>query len=61
VPHKPIVPTSVPRKVPEAPENKRGWIRKHLGDEVPVICCRSSEKSLHMQAGDILIDVWEKY
>lgn len=61
LPHKPIVMTGTPPKVAEAAENKRSWVRKHLGPDVPVICCRSSEKSLHMQAGDILVDDWEKY
>lgn len=60
-PHRPIVLTGVPLDVPEAPENKRAWVRKHLGREVKVICCRSREKSRYAKAGDILIDDWEKY
>jgi hypothetical protein len=60
-PHRPTVLTGTPPKVEEAAENKRAWVRQHLGPGVPVICCRSSEKSLHMRPGDILVDDWEKY
>lgn len=58
---KPIVLTGVPLSVEEAPANKRGWVKHHLGENVEVRCCRSSEKSLHAAPGDILIDDWEKY
>lgn len=57
----PIVLTGVPYSVAEAPDNKRAWVRKHLGGDVEVRCCRSSEKCLHAAPGDILIDDWEKY
>lgn len=60
-PLNPIVLTGVPRLVPEAPDNKRSWVVRHIGDQVPVICCRSREKSLHAAPGDLLIDDWEKY
>jgi hypothetical protein len=60
-PHKPIVLTSIPSSVEEARANKHDWVRKHLGDKQPVICCRSSEKCLHARPGDILIDDWEKH
>ena len=59
--HNPIVLTGVPRSVAEAPDNKRAWIRKNVGGEVEVRCCRSREKCLHARPGDILIDDWEKY
>src|SRR4051812_19537227 len=59
--HRPIVLTGVPSSVEEAPDNKRAWVRKHLGDSVEVRCCRSSEKCLHAGQGDVLIDDWEKY
>lgn len=59
--YKPIVLTGVPRSVEEAPENKRAWVRRHLGSHVEVRCCRSREKCQHAQPGDILIDDWEKY
>ena len=60
-PHRPIVLTGVPWSVEEAPENKRAWARKNLGLHVEVRCCRSKEKCLHAQPGDVLIDDWEKY
>lgn len=59
--YQPIVLTGVPAAVEEAPANKRAWVRKHLGNEVELICCRSRDKSLYAAAGDILIDDWEKY
>jgi hypothetical protein len=60
-PHHPIVLTGVPYSVPEAPEQKRAWVHRHLGADVEVRCCRSAEKCRHAQLGDILIDDWEKY
>lgn len=59
--HNPIVLTGVPSSVVEAPENKRSWVRKNLGDHVEVRCCRSKEKFKHASPGDVLIDDWEKY
>ena len=59
--YRPIILTGVPSSVAEAADNKRAWVRKHIGSHVEVRCCRSSEKSLHAQVGDILIDDWEKY
>lgn len=58
---KPIILTGVPSSVAEAPDNKRAWVRKHLGDDVVVKCCPSKDKSLFAAPGDILIDDWEKY
>jgi hypothetical protein len=60
-PLQPIVLTGVPSEVGAAADNKRGWVRRHLGAHVEVRCCRSREKCLHAQAGDILVDDWEKY
>lgn len=58
----PIVLTGVPRSVPEAYDNKRAWVDRHLGRAVEMIGCPSKDKSLHMKApGDILVDDWEKY
>lgn len=59
--HNPIILTGVPKSVPEAPRNKRAWVRKNIGDDVEVRCCLSKEKCLHAKPGDILIDDWEKY
>lgn len=60
-PLQPTVLTGIPESVPDAAANKVGWVRKHLGPSVPVICCRSRNKSLHAEPGDVLIDDWEKY
>ena len=61
--YRPIVLTGIPSaaRVPEAADNKRAWVRRHLGDDVEVRCCRASQKCLHASPGDILIDDWEKY
>jgi hypothetical protein len=59
--YEPIVLTGVPPTVPEAADNKRAWVRKHLGPDVPVICCLAREKSKHASPGDILVDDWTKY
>lgn len=59
--HDPIVLTGVPSSVEEAPDNKRAWVRKHLGAHVEVRCCRSSDKCLNASPGDVLIDDWTKY
>jgi hypothetical protein len=59
--HRPIILTGVPRSVPEAPDDKRDWVRRHLGSGVEIRCCRSREKCRHATAGDVLIDDWEKY
>lgn len=59
--HNPVVLTGVPKRVPEAPANKRGWIKQYICDRVEVRCCLSSEKSLHCQPGDIIIDDRAKY
>ena len=57
----PIILTGVPSSIKEAPENKRAWVRKHLGPRVPVITCLSKDKCLVAKPGDILIDDWTKY
>jgi len=61
--YRPIVLTGIPSaaRVPEAAENKRAWVRRHLGDDVEVRCCRASQKCHHARHGDVLIDDWEKY
>lgn len=57
----PVILTGVPDSVPEAPDNKRSWVERHLGKEVEVICCPSKEKYVYCNTGDILIDDWDKY
>lgn len=59
--HNPIILTGLPVSVPEAQYNKRAWVNKHLGWEVPMIGCLSREKCLHGKPGDVLIDDWEKW
>ena len=54
--YQPLVLTGVPEEIAEAPANKRAWVSKHLGPKVQVRCCQSSEKWMHAQPGDILID-----
>jgi hypothetical protein len=58
--HKPVVLTGIPR-IPGCAMQKRAWIATYLGEDVPVITCRSAEKCLYAQPGNILIDDWEKY
>lgn len=60
-PHRPIILTGVPASVAEAPDNKRAWAHRHIGEHVQVRCCPSKDKCLHAEPGDILIDDWEKY
>lgn len=49
--------TASPHSIPEAGADKRLWVAKHLGPEIPVITETSSkEKYLHGKPGDILID-----
>lgn len=57
----PIVLTGIPSSVVEAADNKRAWVRRHLGGNIEVRCCLSKEKYLHAKPGDILIDDWDKH
>lgn len=57
----PIILTGVSDKLPEAEGQKREWVKRWLGPQVKVICCRSKEKYLHGKPGDVLIDDWTKY
>lgn len=43
-----------------APKQKREWLGRNYGFDVPVITCFASEKHTHAAAGDILIDDREK-
>jgi hypothetical protein len=61
-PYKPLVLTGVPPSIQEeAEENKRSWIAEWLGSSVEILCCRSCDKHMYCQPGDILVDDWEKY
>ncbi len=39
-----------------AAKQKRRWVARHLGPEVPVITCMSREKCLYAAPGDVLVD-----
>jgi len=56
-----VILTGVPSSVPEAAADKRRWVNRHIGEHVPMIACRSRDKSKHAKAGDILVDDWERY
>lgn len=43
-----------------AEPQKRAWAEKHFPG-VPVICCLSKDKRLHMEPGDVLVDDYLKY
>lgn len=59
--HNPIILTGIPDSVAEALDNKRAWVDKHIGRHVRVIGCKSRDKSLYCEPGDVLLDDWEKY
>lgn len=61
LPYRPIILSGVPPEVPRAADDKRLWVSRYLGSDVEVRCCRSREKCLHAEPGDILIDDWGKY
>jgi hypothetical protein len=51
---KPIILTGANTK--RAGEEKREWCAKHLGPDVPVICCKTKDKPLYCIHGSTLID-----
>lgn len=57
----PTILTGVPISVEEAASNKREWVDKYLGKDVPMIACLSKDKRLHGRPGDVLADDWEKH
>lgn len=54
-PAAPIVLTGLPLG-DWAETDKRAWCARELGVGVPVICCRSIDKSNYCSPGDVLID-----
>jgi len=53
----PMILTALPKKdATDVAGQKRSWIAKYLGDNVPVITCLTSEKPDYCVPGDILID-----
>jgi hypothetical protein len=61
LPHDPIILTGVPSSVEEAPQNKREWAWKNLGEGTKIRTCPSKYKNTFCKPGDVLIDDWEKY
>jgi hypothetical protein len=57
---KPIVLTGVPLWGDQAASQKRAWLKRYLPG-VPVITCRSKDKSKHCQPGDVLVDDRTEY
>lgn len=58
----PIVLSGVSEKTgDDSAEQKRRWVRRWLGKNVPMIFCKSSEKCVFGRAGDVLIDDWTKH
>lgn len=62
-PYQPTVLTglSAEKAPPGSDAQKREWVARYFGADVPVIICRSRHKCRHGKAGDILIDDWKKY
>ena len=66
--YNPIILTGVPYSIISSPNDKRKFVDKHFGKEVPMIACRSKDKFRYMHnTGDILIDdreelkyLWER-
>lgn len=58
---KPVFITGVPYSVMDAEAHKREWLKRHIGEDAEIVCCRSRDKRLHGKPGDILIDDWFKY
>lgn len=54
-PHAPTILTGLPRG-DWAQAQKRRWVAKHLGSEVPVITCLSHEKARWSGPGHVLVD-----
>lgn len=40
---------------------KRRWVDRYLGADVPLITCRSKLKCMHGRPGDVLVDDWSRY
>ena len=57
----PVVLTGVPSMGTEkAAADKRAWVERYFPN-THVITCRSKDKCLHMQPGDVIVDDWHKY
>lgn len=59
----PVILTGVPRDRPWAAPQKREWVARHFGKDVPVITCRSREKRNHfvLDKHNVIVDDWPEY
>lgn len=53
--------TGVPGSINKCDNDKVEWIRDRFKPTPEVLCCRSREKCLHCEPGDVLIDDYTKY
>ncbi len=60
--HDPIVLTGLPRtNSGRAWQQKRDWLDKYVGADMPMIGCRSKHKNRYSRPGDIIIDDREEF
>ena len=59
--HLPRVLTGIPYSIPNVSTQKRLWVQECIDRHATVITCRSRDKYLHGEPGDILIDDRLKY
>lgn len=57
----PTILSGVPHSVPNVHSQKRRWVDRYLGHDVPLICCHSRLKGVYGQPNDILVDDRLKY
>lgn len=54
---RPVILTALPKTgASEVDRQKRDWVAKYLGDDVPVITCLTHEKPDYCLRGDVLVD-----
>lgn len=58
---KPIILSGIPYSIPNVASQKRTWVNKYLGSNIPLICCPSRLKRDHGKPGDALVDDRLKY
>lgn len=57
----PIILTGIPMSIKDAAQQKKDWVFEHFGPQAQVICCRSKDKYIFGDPGDILVDDRIKY
>lgn len=60
-PYSPTILTGIPKSVSTAEVDKRTWVARYLGPDVPVLCCPSADKFQFSGPGRVLVDDWERY